>query len=144
MLIIAVTNYLAYVIIGVPTPLPLALWAGLAEAIPYIGPWLGLLPAALILLINGNILGALLVLIVSLVIQQLESNFIVPRVMGKAIGLSPVLVILAIIVGAKIFGLLGAIIALPAAAIISVIVQEWPNLRKIWQASKVDEVEEVV
>ncbi|HSI20477.1 MAG TPA: AI-2E family transporter [Verrucomicrobiae bacterium] len=135
MLLIAVANFIVYALIGVPTPLPLALWAGLCEAIPYIGPVLGMLPAIVISLIHGNFLAALLVFLIGfLVIQQIEASIIVPRVMGKAVGLSPVLVILAIVVGVKLFGVLGAIIAVPAAAGISVIVQEWPNLRKIWDS----------
>ncbi len=137
MLTIAGANLIAYLAIGVPNPVPLALWAGLCEVIPYIGPWLGMLPALLILIVAGNFVGALLVFIVSfVVIQQLESTFIVPRIMSKAIGLSPVFVILALIVGAKLFGLLGAIIAVPGAAIVSVIVQEWSSLRMIWQESE--------
>lgn len=136
MLTIAAMNYIAYLLIGVPTPLALALWAGLCEVIPYIGPWLGMLPAIIILLISGNFIGALLVFIVSfIVIQQVESSFVVPRVMSKATGLSPVFVILAIVVGAKVFGIFGAIVAVPAAAIVSVIVQEWPSLRKIWETA---------
>jgi predicted PurR-regulated permease PerM len=140
MLTIAAMSFVAYLAIGVPTPVPLAIWAGICEIIPYIGPWLGMLPAIFILLINGHILGAILVFIVSfIVIQQLESSFVVPRVMSKAIGLSPVFVILALVVGAQLFGVLGAIIAVPAAAIVSVIVQEWPSLRKIWEDQSVPE-----
>jgi predicted PurR-regulated permease PerM len=51
--------------------------------------------------------------------------------MGKAVGLSPVIVILAVLIGAKLMGILGVIIAIPVAAIISVLIQEWPELRKI-------------
>jgi predicted PurR-regulated permease PerM len=94
-------------------------------------------PAVLVLLVNGDILHAVLVLVVSFfLIQQVESTFIVPRIMGRAIGLSPVLVVLAIVVGAKVFGVVGAVIAVPAAAIISVIVQEWPQLHKVWMAQR--------
>jgi predicted PurR-regulated permease PerM len=137
MLIIAGANLVSYLIIGVPAPLPLAMWAGFCEAIPYIGPVLGMTPAVLVLLVNGDILHAVLVLVVSFfLIQQVESTFIVPRIMGRAIGLSPVLVVLAIVVGAKVFGVVGAVIAVPAAAIISVIVQEWPQLHKVWMAQR--------
>jgi predicted PurR-regulated permease PerM len=134
MLTIAAASFLAYLLIGVPTPLAFALWAGICEIIPYIGPWLGMLPPIIILLISGNFVGALLVFIVSfVVIQQLESAVIVPRVMSKAVGLSPIFVILALVVGGKLFGLLGAIVSVPAAAVLSVIVEEWPDLRKIWE-----------
>jgi predicted PurR-regulated permease PerM len=139
MLLIGAANFIAFLAIGVPSPLPLAIWAGLCEALPYIGPFLGMVPAILICLVTGNILGAILVFGVSFIlIQQVEGNIIVPRVMGKAIGLSPVLVILALVIGTKLFGLLGAIISIPTAAIVSVIVGEWPNLRAIWEDSSVE------
>lgn len=136
MLIIAVANFIAYLAIGLPTPLPLALWNGLCEAIPYVGPVLGVIPAFVIALVKGNFLAAALVLVAGFVIQQLESSFIVPRVMSRAIGLSPVLVILALVTGGQLFGIFGAVIAVPAAAIISVIVQEWPRLRKLWETNE--------
>lgn len=137
MAIIGLANLLAYLVLGVPVPLPLALWAGLCEAIPYIGPILGFLPAALLALATGDVLQALLVVIVSIgIIQQLEGHIVVPKVMSKAVGLSPVLVIFSLLVGAKLFGLMGAIIAVPAAAIISVIVGEWSNLSKIWEGDE--------
>ena len=69
------------------------------------------------------------------VVQQLEAHFIVPKVMSKAVGLSPVLVILAIAIGLKIFGFIGALVSIPAAAIIAVVVGEWSNLRKIWETT---------
>jgi predicted PurR-regulated permease PerM len=133
MTIVGAANFVIFSLIGLPSPLPLAIWSGLTELIPYVGPVLGILPALIVAIISENYLGALLVLIFSfLVIQQLESAFLVPRIMGKAVGLSPVLVILSLIIGVKLFGWVGAIIAVPGAAIISVIVQEWPQLRKVW------------
>lgn len=134
MLIVGLANLLSYIIIGIPTPFPLAIWAGLTEAIPYVGPLLGVLAAGGVALAAGSPVKAALVAGVSiLLIQQLEANILVPRIMGKAIGLSPVLVILAIVIGVKVFGVVGAVIAIPTSAIISVIVGEWPELRKMWR-----------
>jgi predicted PurR-regulated permease PerM len=133
MLIIGAANFLAFIILGVPTPLALAVWAGLAEVVPYIGPLIGVLPAIVVAAVTGSPLLVLLVVLINfLLIQQLEAHFIVPKVMGKAVGLSPVLVIIAIIVGAQLYGLLGALVAIPAAAAISVIVGEWPQLKLMW------------
>lgn len=141
MVIIGLANYLVFVALGVPTPLPLAIWAGFTEIIPYVGPVLGVIPAVGVALINGDILQAVLIIAICWgLIQQLEASFVVPRVMGKAIGLSPVLVILSILVGVQLFGVLGAVIAVPAAAIVSVIVEEWPNLRKLWKSSEPEAV----
>ena len=134
MLIIAAANFLAYILVGLPTPLPLAIWAGLCEVIPLIGPLIGVIPALVVALTTGSILQALLVLVFGyILIQQLEAHLIVPKVMGRVLGLSPVLVILSLVIGARLFGLVGAIVAIPTAAIVSVVIREWPQLRKIWE-----------
>jgi len=65
------------------------------------------------------------------VIQQLEAQFLAPKIMGKAVGLSPVIIILALLVGAKLMGILGVLIAVPVAAAISVLIQEWPEIKKL-------------
>lgn len=132
MLIIGASDLLAFLIIGVATPLPLAIWAGLCEVIPYLGPILGVIPATIVALSTGSPLQALIVFLVGFfVIQQIEGHIVVPKVMGKAVGLSPVLVIIALLTGEKLFGIVGAFLAIPAAAVISVLVGEWPNLRKL-------------
>ncbi|MBM2820902.1 MAG: hypothetical protein HW405_662 [Candidatus Berkelbacteria bacterium] len=130
MLAIGVLDGVALVALGVPYALTLAVWGGLTEVIPYIGPWLGLIPALLIALTISP-LKALLVLIIYLVIQQLESQFLAPKILGKAVGLSPVIIILALLVGAKLDGILGMIIAVPVAAAISVIIQEWTEIKSM-------------
>jgi len=134
MLIIGLSNLVVYVIIGVKSPIPLALWAGLCEAIPYVGPILGVLPALIVALTTGSVLQAILVVALGLVlIQQLESHIVVPRVMSKAVGLSPIFVIIAVLAGFKLFGPAGAILAIPLAAVIAVVIEEWPQLRKLWE-----------
>lgn len=137
MLIIGASNLIVYLAVGLPSPLPLAIWAGLCEAIPYIGPLIGVLPAVIVAITTGSVLQAVLVVILGFfLIQQLEAHVVVPKVMSKAVGLSPVLVILALTVGVKLFGLIGAILAIPVAAIISVVVGEWSSLRKIWESAE--------
>jgi len=130
MVIIGILDGIALVILGVPFALTLAVWGALTEVIPYVGPWLGLLPAILIAL-SISPLKALLILAAYLLIQQLESQFLAPKIMGKAVGLSPVIIILALLAGAKLMGILGVMIAVPVAAAISVLIQEWPNLKKL-------------
>jgi len=63
------------------------------------------------------------------VIQQIENNFIVPKVMQKAVGLSPAIIIVAILIGAKLMGIVGAVIAVPLAASLSVVLAEWSTIR---------------
>ncbi len=134
MLIIGLSNLVVYLALGVPSPLPLAIWSGLTEAIPYIGPLIGVIPALVLAFANGGLLQAVLVFIFGFIlIQQLEAHIVVPRVMSKAVGLSPVFVILAVLSGFRLAGITGAILALPVAAAIAVVVEEWPNLRKLWE-----------
>jgi len=130
MLIVGIADSIALVSLGVPYALTLAVWGGLTEVIPYIGPWLGLAPA-LIIAFTISPLKGLLILIAYILIQQLESQFLVPKIMGKILGLSPVIIILALLIGAKLMGILGMIIAVPIAAALSVIIQEWPEIKKL-------------
>ena len=127
-LVVGVIDFAGLVIIGVPYALTLGVWAGLTEIIPYIGPVLGAIPAIIIALTISPIQG-LLVLIFFIVVQQVESNFLVPKIMQKAVGLSPVIIILVLLIGGKLAGILGIILAVPVAATIGVFVQELPKLK---------------
>ncbi len=134
MLFVGLLNVIVYTIIGVSSPLPLGLWSGLMEVIPYIGPVIGVMPGVFVAINTGDILTVALVIIVNFfVIQQIQNFYITPRVMAKAVGLSPVFVILAMLVGIALFGVTGAIIALPSAAIVSVIIGDWHNLKQLWE-----------
>lgn len=135
MVIIGVIDYIVLVILGVESPLPLAVWGGLMEVVPYLGPILGALPAVVVALVAGTPLQALLVAVLLIVVvQQLEGQFLVPKIMQKAVGLSPVIVILALLIGGKVFGIIGALLAVPVAATIAVLVQEWPNVQKTFNS----------
>lgn len=130
MLVIGICDGIALTILGIPYALILAIWGGLVEIVPYLGPWLGVIPAVLIAF-TVSPLAALLVAVVYLLIQQLESNFLAPKILGNAVGLSPVIVILSLLAGAKLMGLIGVIIAVPVAAIISVLIANWPEIKKL-------------
>jgi len=129
-LIIGVLDLVGLLIIGVPYALTLAVIAGILEIIPTIGPIIAGVLAALVAFTDSPI-KALIVVIFFIAIQQLENSIIVPKVMQKAVGLSPVIIIIAILVGAKLLGVAGAILAIPIAASISVIIHEMPILRKV-------------
>jgi predicted PurR-regulated permease PerM len=112
---LAVMTGIAYTVLGLPSALLLALIAGLAEAVPIVGPALGVGPAILVALaIRPDML--LLVVIAYVVIQLLESNILVPIVMRNAIGVSPLLIILSLLVGTALGGLAGALVAVPTIA----------------------------
>jgi predicted PurR-regulated permease PerM len=112
MLIVGLLSYSGYLIIGLPFALPLAFMAGLLELIPNIGPTIATVPAVLVgLSISPN--HGLAALILSIIVQQLENNLIVPKVMQRVTGLNPIITIIAIMVGYELGGPLIAILALP-------------------------------
>lgn len=128
-LVIGVIDFIIVSLVGLPFALTLGVWAGVTELIPYIGPVLGAVPAVIIGFSVSPLVG-FIVLVSFVLVQQFESNFLVPKIMGKAVGLSPVVIIFAILIGARLAGFLGVVLAVPVAAIISVLIQEWPTLRK--------------
>jgi predicted PurR-regulated permease PerM len=118
--LIGVLCFIVLVILDIPYPLPLAVFAGMTELIPMIGPFLGAIPAVLIAF-SIDPLHAGLVALAYLVIQQLEGNVLVPLVMRRAVGLSPLTVLIAIVVGTALLGVVGALLAVPVASIVSII-----------------------
>ncbi len=123
-LVIGVAAGLGTWILGVPYPFLLGLIAGVTELIPLIGPVLGAIPAVLVALFIGPAWRILAVIVFFTFIQQTEGNVLVPRVMKQAVGLSPLLTLVAIMVGANLMGLVGALLAVPIAAALQVIVGE--------------------
>lgn len=112
MTIIGGLSYIAYLALGLKYAVPLAIFAGLLEAVPSIGPTVATLVAALVGFTVSPLIGFLTVG-VGIVIQQLENNIIVPRVMKQTVGFNPLVTILLIAAGAKLGGVVGAILALP-------------------------------
>jgi predicted PurR-regulated permease PerM len=101
----------------------LAVAASVAELLPIIGPWLGTAPAVLLALTQGIPL-ALLVLAFGVAVQLLEANVLLPRVLGRAVGVPPLVVFLSVLAGAELFGILGALLAVPVAAALQVLHQQ--------------------
>jgi len=109
----------SYTIIGPPNALLLAVFAGIMEAIPLIGPKLGALPAVLVAA-STDPSKIIWVIIATAVFQALENSLIVPRVMSRAVGINPVASLLASIAFGSIFGFVGALLAIPLAAVIQI------------------------
>ncbi len=120
--------YVGLVVLGVEFALPLAIIAGLLEVVPVIGPIISAIPAILIGLTVSPLFAAL-VGGLYLAIQQLESHLIVPQLMRRAVGLNPLLVILAVSVGGRLLGFAGALLAVPITVVILLVVEEWLNIR---------------
>lgn len=112
MVFVGLLNYLGFILIGLPSAIPLAVIAGVLELIPNIGPTVAAVPAVLVGFSISQTHG-LLVLGLVILIQQLENNIIVPKVMQKAVGLHPIVTILVLSIGYKLGGILLAILALP-------------------------------
>lgn len=123
MLIIAVMSYVFLLIIGMPSALLLALIAGLAEAIPYLGPIIGAVPAIFLAYAISPQL-AIVVAIGYYCIQMVENNILVPKIMQRALGLSPIISIVVFLVGARLAGIVGAILAIPFATAAMVILKD--------------------
>lgn len=122
--IITVLIYLGLTILGVPYALLLAIAAGLFELIPVFGSILAAIPAIIIAFVDGGTSTALLVGGLFLIVNQFQANLIYPLVVKKVVGVPPLLVILALIIGAKLAGFLGVILSVPLAAILQEFVSD--------------------
>lgn len=118
-LAIGIITWVALTLLGIPFALPLAILAGFLEIIPTLGPFIAAIPATIVGLAISPVI-ALSVIAVYIVIQLTENNFLVPKIMQKAVGLNPVVIIIAILIGGNLFGVIGALLSIPfvSAAII--------------------------
>jgi predicted PurR-regulated permease PerM len=123
-LIIGSLTYIGLTILGVKYALVIALFAAVGEFVPYIGPIISAFPAVFLAFTQSPIKGVL-VLILFIVIQQLENNLLVPKVMQKAVGLNPIASMVAMLIGAQLAGVIGIILAIPVATAISVVIKEY-------------------
>lgn len=125
MIIVGLAVALVLQLLGAPYALALGLIAGLLELVPIIGPIIGGAVAVLICFASGSPLWMLIAVVVSYIaIQQLESQILTPKIMQKAVGVSPVIVIVAIMIGGKLLGVGGAVLAIPMVGILTVISEE--------------------
>ncbi len=129
-LVIGILTFIGLLILGIPYALPLAVVAGVLEVVPVIGPIISAIPTVLIAVTISPIL-SLGVVAIYFIIQQLENNLIVPQVMQRAVGLNPLVVILAIAIGSRLLGLAGALLAVPIVVVGQIIVAEILEEKKI-------------
>lgn len=121
--VIGITSAVGLWLIGVPYFYVLAVISAVGELIPVVGPILAALPAiAVAATVSPQ--KVLLVIVFFVVQQQFENHVLVPKVMERQVGISPVTVILALLIGGKLLGILGALLAVPTAAILQVVVAE--------------------
>jgi predicted PurR-regulated permease PerM len=120
MLVIGGLQLVAYLLIGLPNALLLAIIAGVMEAVPVVGPVLGALPAVLVAATTSPD-KIIWVLVSAGLIQFFENNWLVPRVMDKSVGVNPLLTLLALAAFSSLMGLPGAVLAIPLAAILQLV-----------------------
>jgi predicted PurR-regulated permease PerM len=116
-------SFIFMVIAGVPYPVALALWVAIADLLPLVGAIVGAVPAVIVAFFTSVPLG-IATLIFFIVYQQIENYVIAPRVMKSAVDVSPAAVLLAALIGGSLLGFFGALVAIPAAAAIKLIMQE--------------------
>lgn len=132
--IMGILSLVGLLIIGVPYALTLAFIAAVLEFVPTIGPLIAGVIAALVAL-SVDPIKAIFVIIYYIVIQQLEAAVIVPKLFQKIIGLSPIIIIATFLIGAKLYGLVGALLAVPFVALVFVLITELPTLRKVLKSN---------
>lgn len=123
MIFIGAFSYLGLRLLGIDFALPLALLAGILEIIPNIGPIISAIPAVLAGLTISPLL-ALAVAALYFLIQQFENTIIVPKVMEKVVGVKPLITILALAIGFKLAGIVGAVLAVPVVLVSQVVASE--------------------
>ncbi len=129
-LMVGVLAGLAASLIGVRFPLIIGLLAGLLELIPFFGPTIGAIPAVVIAIFQGPWLRVGLIVAAFVVIQQIESNIVGPRIMARRVGVHPLLVIISVLAGIELAGIWGAVFAVPTVAVLVTICQ------RIYQANR--------
>lgn len=156
MVIVGAVSAIGYFVLGVKFWPALALFILIAEAIPLVGPYIGTAPAVLVALTQsgndglpgligmgdfGPTLRALLVVLFAIILQTIEGNVLIPRIMKNSVGVSPLTVIISILLGGTLAGLAGALVAVPIAAAIQVILQDIKNAH-VQSAKDTTEAEE--
>jgi predicted PurR-regulated permease PerM len=121
-----VLAFVALYLIGVRYAILLGVWVSVTAIIPYLGAFLGAIPAVIVALVFGSsnfgspTTTAILTIVAYILIQQLEGNVLTPRIQGQALHVHPILVLLAVIAGGEIAGLTGVVFAVPALAVLRV------------------------
>ena len=121
-LIIGILSSIALLILGVDYWIVLGLLAGIGDLVPYIGPFLGAVPAIFITLATDPT-KALWVVVAFIIIQQIEGNLISPKIVGHSVGLHPAAIIFVLLVGGALWGLVGLLVSVPLAGVLKVILE---------------------
>ncbi len=122
MLTVGFFNYLGLMLLGIPYALPLGIFAGLLEIVPYIGPILGAVPAVAIGFGISPVIGVA-TLALAFLIQQVENYVLAPKIMEKSVGVAPIITLLSLTIGFRIAGVPGVLISVPVVITLQVLIK---------------------
>ena len=138
-LIAGIQAFIVLEILGVPFAAPLAVLAGLASLIPLVGATVAAIVIGLVTLFNDFPTDTIIWAVWAIIYQQLENNLIQPQVQRRTVQVQPIVVLIAVLFGSTLLGVLGAIVAIPLAASIQILLREWWDWRaEIRQAAIID------
>lgn len=140
-LFVGTFSAIGYSITGIPYALLVGLFAGITNIIPYLGPYIGLMPA-LFLAFSKSLPTVFWVIVVCIVVQQLDGNLVYPNVIGKSLHLHPLTIIIILLVAGNIAGLLGMILGVPLYAVTKVVVKFVYDIAQIRTTPKKEQSKE--
>ncbi|MBI3458732.1 AI-2E family transporter, partial [Candidatus Azambacteria bacterium] len=129
-LVIGISIYIGLTLMGIPYPLLLAIVAGLLEIVPFVGPIISAITGILIAFSVSAKIG-LITTAFYLIINQIENNIIIPLLMKKVIGLHPVVIIIVLMIGFKLYGIMGMIIAVPLTTVLDQLIKDLADKKQI-------------
>ena len=135
-----VCSYILLRSLGVPSAAALAFWVGFAGLIPLVGATIGAIPSVIVAFFTGLVPG-IVALVYFIVYQQVENNFIQPNIMRRTTSINPLVVLIAVLFGATLFGVLGALVAIPVAGMAKIWLQDWWEHRPGYRPAVMEEPE---
>src|SRR6185436_17510942 len=127
--IAGVTSWIMLMILGVNFALPLAVIVFLLDLVPLVGATLGAIIVGVVTLFSDFPIDTIIWAAYAIVYQQVENNVIQPRIQARAVQLEPLIVLISVLFGSTLFGVMGALLAIPVAAAIQITVRETSRLR---------------
>lgn len=140
-LFVAICTFIGYKIVGVEYAFLFAVIAGLTNMIPYLGPYLGLAPAAIVSFFDSP-MKAILCCVVVLIVQQIDGNVIYPHIIGKSLSIHPLTIIIILMVAGNIAGVMGMFLGVPFYAIVKTIVTYLYELYLLHKKPKLQAIDE--
>jgi predicted PurR-regulated permease PerM len=132
-----ISSWIVLLILGVPFALPLAVIIFLLDLVPLVGATLGAIVVGIVTLFNDFPVDTIVWVIWAIVYQQVENNVIQPRIQARAVQLEPLIVLISVLFGSTLFGVMGALLAIPVAAAIQITVREYLALRDTRSSARI-------